>query len=372
MTVNCRVRFCENNFAELTAAQIQFSSESAIFPFKNCINKFRSKVWKPTGYFEITSSNNKIYINDGSLKTITLTAGGYATPALLASHIQTKLNAASTDWTVSHLANSYKFKIERTSSATLSLSNQSNSVWSTIGFESITDEIGTEFIADEQRNHTSEFVLFDMGYNAQMTFLACIGPLDEVFSISSGAVITLKGNNLNEWNSPPFSITLQRNDLGIYKFFDEFADTGFRYWKLEIQDKFNPLGPNGISIGHLYLGDYVTLSDRNISTGITYKNNDQSTVSESENGTLYFDVKTKYKTVDGLEFQYLQKENRKTIDKMFNKLGKTTPFYIAIDPTEKISDLEEFTLYCVFSDMPSFRHRFSDMFDCQFLIREVL
>ena len=83
-TTNERIRFMDNNLAELTTAGTTFSSALAAFPSTNLTNKFRSKVWKPSGLFEIIAgTNDKLYINDGVDKTITLTASStaYTAPA---------------------------------------------------------------------------------------------------------------------------------------------------------------------------------------------------------------------------------------------------------------------------------------------------
>lgn len=92
ITTNPRIRFCENNM--ITAGSVMdYSSQLSEFPFSNCYNSERTKVWKPAGFFLITTSNNKLYINDGSDKTATITSGEYISPALLATQIQTQLNA---------------------------------------------------------------------------------------------------------------------------------------------------------------------------------------------------------------------------------------------------------------------------------------
>lgn len=372
---NSRIRFCQNNFAELTSGQIAYSSQLSSFPFTNSINKFRSRVWKPSGRFTIDSSNKYIYINDGSNKTITLTEDSYATPNLLAAHIETQLNLSSSNWTVSYntLTGDYRFKMENTGSVTLLLSETIDASWDTIGFTTNSDLTGTSFLADQQRNHTSEDVTFDLGYNASITFAALIGPLDEVFSISSNATVTLMGSNLDQWDAPPFSLELTTNSKGILTFLDDQDDTGFRFWRIEIIDKMNPLGPEGISIGNIYLGDYITFETRNIASGFQIQDIDPSEITESESGVLHFDNKTKYGSITAATVNYLPREDKDSIRTMFEILGKTTPFYISLDPTNCVTDnLNELTRYVVFAKEPSFKHIFSDVFSISFEFREVV
>lgn len=369
------VRFMENNYAELISASITKSSELASFPFSNAINKFRSLVWKPSGHFEITTSNQELYINDGADKTVSITVGDYDTPDDLATQIQTDLNAASSNWTVVYDAGSgdYSFKISNSGSVSLRLSQTSNAIWDDIGYTTSTDLTGTSFTADQQRNHTDEYCIFDLGTNQSMTFFAAISPLDELFSISSNATIKLEASNLNQWTAPPLTVTLSRLDGGIFQFMDDLDDTSYRYWRFHIVDKKNPNGPEGLSLGHIYLGDYITLTSRGIGRRFTKKVVDSSDTLTSQNGSLYFNEKTKYTTLSGMNISYLPREDKDTLEQMFFDLGRTTPFYVSLDPLTNISDnLDEFTKYVVFSSEPTFNHVFSDKFTMNIELRELI
>ncbi len=374
-TRNCRIRFCENNQAELITSSVSYSSQLSAFPFSNAISKFRSRVWKPSGHFLIDSTNNSIYINDGTDKTVTLTSGSYTTPDLLAAHIQTKLNASSTNWVCQYdtLNGDYRFKITHTGSAILRFSQTTNSVWNTIGYVLSTDTLGTSWMAQEQRNHTEEYAIFDLGWNAPINFVSLIGPLNETFTISNNATVKLCGSNLNQWTSPPFEVTLDVTDKGIMRFLDDLSDTSYRYFKISIIDKLNPLGPEGISIGHIYIGDYITLSQYNVASGIELSDFDPSGVVESESGVLHFDAKTKYGKLSNLIIDVLNPDDKSELIKMYERLGKTTPFYVSLDPTNAISDdIFELTRYVVFDDQPKFKHIISEYYSMSFSVREVI
>lgn len=370
---NHRIRFMQNNFAKLTNAQIEYSSELPSFPFTNSTNPFRSRVWKTSGFFEIVlDSNDKLYINDGSDKTITLT-GSFTTPALFASYLQTQLNAASSGWTVSYSSTTFSFQISRTSSATLRLSQTTNAVWDTIGFTTTTDLVGTSFDADQQRNHTEERVTFDLGYNATINFFAMIGPLDELFSISADATITLMASNLNLWDNPPLSVNISVTSKGAMRFLDDLGDTGYRFWRVRVVDRLAIAGPTAMSIGVLYLGDYLTLSNRNISVGFGTDTIDPSTITESESGALHFDTRTKYTKFSSASIGLLDRDDKDNLKQMFDVLGKTTPFFVSIDPTLCISNgLDEFTKYVIFGSEPSFNHVIRDIFSMTLEFREVV
>ena len=373
---NTRVRFIENNFAMLTSATVNYSSQLTAFPFTNSQSAARSKYWKPQGTFTIDSTNNTIYINDGTNKTITLTSAKYTSPSSLASHIQTKLNASSSNWTVSYVttAGLYKFRIQNTGSVTLRLSQSTSSTWNTLGYTLTSDQTGTDFYAQVQRNHTEEYAIYDFGYQTSISFVSIIGALGETFTISNSATVYVYADNLNQWTSPAYSKQLTVTDKGIFEFLDtDTLDTqNYRYWKISIIDKTNPLGPEGLCIGLICLSDHITLSDRNIQNGFNFQLIDRSVSSEAESGRLYFDIKNKYNLISNLSIPFLEQTDKDTLLAMYERLGKTTPFFIALDPTNCITtNSYDFTKYVTFVDQPTFNHIIHSYFTMSFQLREV-
>lgn len=373
-TRNHRIRFMENNFAEETGITVTYSSQLTEFPATNCYqNKFRGKPWKPSGLFEITATNNKFYINDGSPKTATITVGSYLTPAALATQIQSQLNTVSTGWTVSYLG-TYKFRVSHASAHTIVFSNSTNAIWTTIGYTYNTDQvISTNLDANEQRNHTSEWIRFDFGTQQLVTFFGLISKLDEVFSISSTATIKLQANNLDAWTAPPLDLSISRSDQGILTFLDTINDTSYRYWRFYFQDKLNPLGPEGFSFGYIYLGDYLTFDDRNVFNGFQKQIVDPSTVQETESGVMYFSNKKRYAVLSGNTIGFLDKSQRDLMEQFFYDYGRTTPFFVSFDPTLCwTNNASDYTKFVVFQDNPTFTHVIFDKFNISINFKEVL
>jgi hypothetical protein len=371
---NTRIRFMANNHGEVASASITASSAASGFPVTNAINAMRSKVYKPAGNFEITSSNCKVYINDGSDKTVTLSTGNY-TYATLASHIQTELNASSSGWTVAYDYNggTYKFTITRSSSATLRFTVTTDAAWDTLGYATTANETGTSFVADAQRNHTSETITWDLGTATPITFFAAIGPINETFSVSENATLRLYGNNSNTWGSPALSVTLTADDYGIFKFLDDLADYTYRYWRFELIDKTNPVGPDGFKLSHVYLGDYVTLTTRNVANGFSRKWVDPSVRVESENGALFVQSKTKYLKFDSVNVQYISSTERADLEQLFYDNGIGVPFYVSFDPTLLVSSaLSDYTKYVMFDEEPTLRHVKNEYYNISMSMREAL
>ena len=361
---NCRFRIMDNNFADLEASKVTKSSELAAFPASNTVNnKLRSKTWRTSGYFKIDDSNKNVYINDGTDKTavITTSSTAYTTPDLLAAEITTKLNSVSSGWTCSYIKSNDSFIFGFFhASATLKLSNRVNAIWDTIGFTSNIDDTFTNSTkATDTRIHTSEFIEFDLSYNAQIDFIAMIGPLDEKFTLSKHSLITIKANNLKDrWDTAPLNIQLESTKFGIFKFFDEIEDTSFRHWRIEIFDVDNN-SSNGPSLyfGYIYLGDYVSLTKRNIESGFTKVQTDKSIVQTSESGVSYFDKKTKFVEYSNTGIKFIDKEQRFIFEKLFRKTGIIEPFFISLDPKLKVDNfLWENTRYVRFKNEPKFTH----------------
>jgi len=369
-TRNSNIRLCENNLAG-ESSSLTYSSQLAAYPISNVQTGQRSQVAKFSGHFEIGSTNKYLYINDGSNKTVTLTEDDYDTPDDMATHVQTQMNAVSSNWTVAYSSTTYKFTISNTGSVTLRHTITTNAAWDTLGFTASGDDTGTSFEADEQRNHTDEYIIADLGSANSITFFGAIGLIDENFNISSTATIKIQGNNVSTFTAPPVDVSLTPHDDGIYKFLDDIADTNYRYWKFLIIDRLNADGPSGLKIGNLYIGDYVTF-DTNIGS-FQIGEVDPSGVVQSINGALYFDLKPKYNVLSGLRIGLVNQSDRAVMKTAFSKLGKTTPFYLSLDPLENISeDLQEHTKFVVFNKEPQFKHVKYDIFSFNFGIRELV
>ena len=208
----------------------------------------------------------------------------------------------------------------------------------------------------------------DLKYNANINFIGMVGPLSKSFSISEVATITLEANNINDFTSPPYTKTLTITPAGILEFLD--GDTSFRYWRISIDDSLNP---SPIDIGYLYLGDYTQLEARTINKEFSAGVVDQTKVVQSMNGTLFFDEKQKYHRFNGLGLGYLSASDRKLVEDMYWRIGKSTPIFVSLDPNLCISEEQaELTKFMVFEGQPSVNHKFNDKYSMSFSLREVV
>lgn len=378
-TRTCQARFMDNNYNTENGDDVAItkSSELAAFPASNARNTLRSRVWKPAGNFTVTTSNRNLYINDGSDKTVTLTAGSY-TYSTLASHIQTQLNSSSSSWvcTYDFSGGTFKFTINRTSGTkALRFSQTSNAAWDMLGYTQTADSTSGPWVAEEQRNHTEEWYLIDCKAPLEVLFAAVIGPISEAFSVSQSGTIKIQANNINSWSSPEVDQSFSLSDRGAFKFLDDLEETDriYRYWRIYIQDRLNPIGPEGFKIGHIYVGDYRTLSLTNVARGFTKTMVDPSDKSYSESGSQFTNVKSKYRRFSQMAIQNISGDEHRTFEQVFVDLGVGSHFYFSLDPTLFASEtLDELTFYALFENAPTLRHLHLDYYQVVFDLREAV
>ncbi len=228
------IRWWDNNGLNQTAfdaGRVTFSSEQASFPGENAVNDLRSKVWSPEGNFEITTSNQQIpnFPNPGVVPV------AFYTPAGLATAMQTTLNDVDSGWTITYSTTTFKFTMQNTSGfKNLSLSTQTNAIWDTIGFVGNTNRAATGiaptvYEADEQRNHTDEWIELDYGVAATVSCASIISLLSEQFPLGTNATIKIQANNVSVWTAPPLDISATRKSRGMFNFFDDLTEAARTY-----------------------------------------------------------------------------------------------------------------------------------------------
>lgn len=365
------IRWWDNNGLNQTAfdaGRITFSSEQASFPGENAVNDSRSKVWSPEGNFEITSSNQKIYVESviGTIPT------GFFIPSTLATAIETELNSVDSGWTVTYSSN--KFTISNAGSKTLELSITTNAIWDDIGYTGTTDRVGSDFPADEQRNHTDEWIELDFGVETTASCASIISLLSEQFPLTTNATINIQGNNVSLWTAPALEISASRKSRGVFNFFDNLTEVGrtYRKWRIQIIDRLNPLGPTGLKFSRLYIGDHST-TDTNVASGFSKPIVDPTTTQRSESGVAFFNEKVKYQRLQNTLYQVIGESDRVYLEQLYQDFGKSLPLFVSVDPQAGVSvDLSEFTYYGNFDADPTPRNLFRDKWAMQFSFREAV
>ena len=369
---NCAARFMDNNLALPETARITASSALAAFPYTNAYDQRRSRHWMTGGNFEITASNRNLYINDGTDKTVQLTVGSY-TYATLAAHIQTQLNASSSNWTCSYSTTTRKFTAARASGTRgFRFSQTTNAIWSTLGMTSTADEYVGPFVSDFGVNHTSEWYKVDFVIPQPIqAFMGCWA-IGMACPFSRQATVKVSFNNIDQWDSPALTVTLATYDRGIFSFFED-TDTTYRFARFEFEDRRNPCGPEGFYIGNLYFGSYRTMTVSNVAPKFGWKLTDRSKIAETVNGSEVARLLPKRREYSSLEIQIMDDDERRGLQQMVQVLGNTENFYFSLDPTNVISeDLDENTFYASFDKEPDLKHVYMDRYTFGFDLKEVI
>lgn len=367
------ISFCYYNYAD-SDATITTSSAHATYVAANASNVIRTKIWQPTGIFEIGSTNKVLRIDDGGgAESVTLDEDTY-TAAELATEIQTKLNAASSGWTCSYNTTTLKFALSNSGSVSLLLTFTTNTVWDTIGFTSGVDLTDTSFTPDEQRIHTSEWYKVDNGTAKQVNAVCVVCPQDEVFGISTTGTVRFQGNNTDSWDAPSLDVLLTVGDRGIFQFYDDdVTDTEYRYHRIQFIDPANPDGVAALRIGFIYIGDIEHIDSSNVSQGFSKAQEDPSVVLQSEGGQQYFDQRNKYDTFSSMSLTNVARADRLKIEQVFNDFGLHTPLFVSFDPGGLVeSDTSVYTRYFYFAGKPSFTHIIRDYYAVSMNFRECI
>jgi hypothetical protein len=367
-TTNYRVRFCENNYVSLDS-MIAYSSQKSGFPASNILNINRSQKWVSNRNFTIGPNNKFIYINDGSDIDVELTEGNYQVDDLLL-HIINRLNTLSNNWSGIYYYSTGIFNLSNTGTVTMRFSEQTSSTWNTLGYLLTTDQSGISFDSQAPRIHSEEFFIFDFGVSRPVDFVALIGPATRGLGLSMNATITLEASNLSFFSSPALSVTVPIEGNGAFRFLDDVYST-YRYWKIKIEDPMNTTGE--VSFSNLYLGDYETVEQTNISFGIEENEVDLTTQTVAESGRVFFDIGNRYTSFNNLSIGIMDLEEKEKIMRMWKKNGAAMPFYISLDPKEQITnDLGSLTRFVYFSGQPIFNHIIYKLWSASFALREVV
>jgi hypothetical protein len=363
------IRFMTNNLNSSTT--IANGDCSPLSDWENTYDE-RLATYDRFGYlFNVESDNKKIYINDGSDKTITLTEGVY-TGLNLATEVQTQLNASSSNWTVSYSISTRKFTISNTGSVTLRFTQTTDQAWSMLGFTSgAADDTDTSWTGSVV-SFWNMYITWDLGAATTVDFFALMMPPGVEFFGSANCTIELLANTTDSWVSPAQTFTLTRTNDGLFIFLDAEASTSYRYWQFRFNDPGNAIVSTagvdnwvgGMPIAHVYIGQYQELSSAFISQGFSKSFQDRDIIFESHQGARYRVKRDKRRTLSGVSVRGLTDTDRATIEQIYHDQGLYEPFYVCLDPMLEVStDHSVLTRYVTFANPPLITNVVLDRYD---------
>lgn len=365
------MRLIPKNVTLLTP--ISSSSEDVNFPASNLSNPFRDKEWRSSGYYEITSANNKIdftgYVVDiGPFpeNPPRVAVGNYNSEDL-ASAVMNKLTSRK-----DYGSNPEPFEVEfdlNTGLWTISnpddfeLNNTSDSILQVLGFTQTTYTGSNSYTGEVASWHTSEWVVFDLGGAVTIDSIVLLWGVNSP-KPSETAVVKVQGNGTNSWTSPSFEQVMVIDNLKPVS--SAFVATqAFRYWRIIIVD---PDNVNGyVNLGVSFMG--IKASIRNADNGFSWNLIDGSVRSRTDYGQEYVD---EYPILKNISFSMtnLDYDDVLTLNDIYQSVGSKSNVYFELYDDIPNFDKDFFCVYGKFDSSLSFVHVNYKIFNGSLVITE--
>jgi hypothetical protein len=373
--MSAQFRILESNYVFQDDCNIIASSENTNFPTDNLRKPFRSKVWRSSGSFKITSSNNKIdFKESGGGVELTASIGvGIYTTAELEDTIKAQLdNAGNETYTVSYSQATGMWTIA-TSGSYLSLlfssgTNNANSFATVIGFNG-TDQTGSlSYTGVEAAIHTEEGLVFDLSVTTQIDSFAIVFDVLSGIKLSSTASLYLQASQTNHWDAPPVDVSLTiDHDIGVVTHFFT-ATQSYRYWRLKIVDPHNTY--LYVEVPKVFLAKSTQLS-QTPSMGFRNSMDDTSVRTSTQYGHDYYDVYPLRRTIE-FNFEYLEETDVLELERIYRRVGTSIPIAVALDPLEETYSKDRMFIYGRIRGAHTQLQRFYKYFDVPLTIEECI
>lgn len=373
--MSCQFRILDDNYVFKGDIQLTGSSEDPLFPASNIQKHTRSKTWRSTGFFRVTSANNKIDFKEANLGpelTATIAPGNYSITNLEAE-IENQMNAVgASNYTVDYSAQTGLWTIT-SDGAYFDLlfatgTNIANTFRGVIGFNAVDETGALAYEGGLIAIHTEEFVLFDLAVTSPVdSFAMFFDPMSGI-KFSDSAVIRLQASQTNVWTAPPVDIalTIDSRYLACSHFFS--TTQNYRYWRLKIVDPQNPYLYVEVSKVSLAL---ATLMGQGPEIGFKSSVDDLSKKSTTPYGNDYFDVYPMRKRME-FTFAFLDNTNVSELERIYLQMGNVIPFVVSLDSQEDLFDKDRFLIYGRIPDRFNPTHKFTNNFDVPLQIEEAM
>ena len=216
---------------------------------------------------------------------------------------------------------------------------------------------------------SAQWIKWDLGISSTPKAFFAVGRKSIPIALTTGATIKLQGNSTDSWGAPEYEETIAYNE-NILQIIDTAGlhTSALRWWRLYIDDASNPNGY--LELGFCYLGDALVTTQGQVQfpLGVTLIDNSNTVYSLS--GASFSEPRP-YTEALSLEWNYLNKTEKESIDSVFATVQTYSPFFIALDPSAVIgSDATIYSRYVKFASSPSFSYFRPGLFSCSMVLRE--
>lgn len=188
----------------------------------------------------------------------------------------------------------------------------------------------------------SDSVILDFQETSEINGIFILPSKRDGFGISS---ITFEFNHSTDFSSPAYSVVSVplSATLGIGHI--TFNTIAYRFCRIVMT---STLGYCELS--NIFIGKELPLT-RSINYGWTMKDEELSIKSKNRYGQIFADIISRQK-VFNFAFKNLQKGDLELLNIMFDRIGETKPFYIAIGNNTIVTDYRRFSGAVVLEDIP--------------------
>lgn len=328
---------------------VSATSEDSEFPASNLTRSFRSKVWRSSGYFEITAGNCNIDFQEvlsGPVLTAAIAIGSYG-PDDLAAAITAALTAAGTVAYIALLSGTTGLWSISSAGSFLSLlwtsgPSTASSAASTLGFSPLSDLTGaTSYAGASIAIHSYEAAVFDLGTRSPVDSACILFDPSSPINLSASAELRIQAGPTLNWATAAIDQVVTIDEL--YSAATLFFSTSqnYRYWRLKITDPGN--ANLYIEIPKVILSSATQLIRLPDST-VVLNYSDTSKTARTDYGHEYIDsypiMKQLVVTYAGLPYADVQ-----TLSQVFQRVGSSRPMVVVADPLGIVFDQNHFLIY---------------------------
>jgi hypothetical protein len=230
-------------------------------------------------------------------------------------------------------------------------------------------------IADDRRtkvyrsNGVSDSIVFDFSSIEGVDSILIVPHIINGFGFSDP--VTVEANATDSWGAPAFSTTItsseidQSHNIAI----KEFTEESYRFWRLTFSSG------SYVEVANVFIGKQKLIgtspANRSISLGWSYQSGDRSTIQENRYGQKFIDEIARQKAFT-FQFEILSKDELDDFLEMYDRNGKTIPFYVRIGCDNMINNKNRFSGLVYFEEMPEIINNSFGRYDLQVTLREAM
>lgn len=211
---------------------------------------------------------------------------------------------------------------------------------------------------------TSSTVVFDFKTIEPVNSILIKGNNLDGFGFNSPA--TIEANPTNEWSSPAFSTTITYDANFNLAIKTLASSESYRFWRLSLT------GGQYVELSNIFIGEYIQLTNNNITFGWGFRTDDRATSSSNRYGQRYLD-RVNSQIHMNASFKTLNVTELETLLAMFDYVGESRPLWVIINEAASIiNDEERFAGMFFLRSSPSITNLNYRLYDLSFQLREAV